>query len=71
MKKSIIRTATVLAAVLSFLLVSCNKKDGAVAAANSATGAKVKAGSYKALAVKAEGGTATYDSILSFFKPDY
>ncbi len=71
MKKSIIRTATVLAAVLSFLLVSCNKKDGAVAAANSATGAKVKVGSYKALAVKAEGGTATFDSMLSFFKPDY
>ena len=69
--KMFLRTAAIITAVFSLSLVSCKK--GGKTADNSAGGLSsiIKAGSYKAIAVKAEGGTATYDSMLSFFKPDY
>ena len=76
MKKSGLRTAGLIFTATVLLLsglscVSCKNKNAVAAGTNAGLGSKVKASSIKTIAVKAEGGTATFDSMLSFFKPDY
>ena len=73
MKKSAIRTAGLLLALttLLFSCLSCKNKNAAATATTAGSSAKVKTSTIKTIAVKAEGGTATFDSMLSFFKPDY
>ena len=73
MKKSAIRTAGLLLALTTLLLpcLSCKNKNAAATATTAAAGTKVKASAIKTIAVKAEGGKATFDSMMEFFKPDY
>ena len=73
MKKSAIRTAGLLLALTTLLLpcLSCKNKNAAASATTADSSAKIKTSAIKTIAVKAEGGTATFDSMLSFFKPDY
>ena len=73
MKKSVIRTAGLLLALITLLLpcLSCKNKNAAAATTTAVAGTKVKASAIKTIAVKAEGGKATFDSMMEFFKPDY
>ena len=71
MKKSGILTVA-LFTLLSLAFVGCKKnKSSIVAGSGSAGTSKIKASAVKTLSVSTQGGTATYDSMLSFFKPDY
>ena len=71
MKKSGILTVA-LFTLLSLAFVGCKKnKSSIVAGSGSAGTSKIKASAVKTLTVSTQGGTATYDSMLSFFKPDY
>ena len=71
MKKLILHTLGIIAA-LTLLFTACKGKKSAAAAGAGNTGSvAAKAYTSKALNVKTENGTATFDSMLSFFKPDY
>ena len=69
-KTTFCRTGLLLAA-LSLLFVSCGKKNAGTGTALSTATSVASKSNIKTITVKAEGGTATFDSMLSFFNPDY
>ena len=72
MKRTIIQTTGILLTALALLLTGCSKdKSNAADGSSSGASLKAKSSAVKTITVKAEGGTATFDSMLSFFKPDY
>ncbi len=70
MRKSVLKTTGIIAAALLLLLSSCKNNKAQATTADTPAAAKTRT-AVKTIAVKAENGTATFDSMLSFFKPDY
>lgn len=67
MKKSLVSLTLLLC-----LFTACkNEKSTAAGGANTSSVSKAKVPVVKTISVKSQEGKATYDSMLSFFKPDY
>ena len=73
MKKSAIRKAELLLALTTLLLpcLSCKGKNQAATGTTSGFSSKSKSSLVKTVSLNQATGTASFDSMVSFFKPDY